>query len=150
MVNFKSYERYFKIIKSIRFERRDKMDFNIKEGISFESKKIVKEDMLASNFGSGDINVFATPIMIAMIEETALKLVDPKLPDEYATVGYNVNVDHIAPTPLAMEVTAEVELEKIEDRKLTFKVKVFDEKELVGKGTHQRFIVNVDKLQNKS
>ena len=126
------------------------MDFNLKEGLKFENKKIVKEDMLASNFGSGDINVFATPVMIGLIEEAALKAVDHKLPAGYATVGYNLNVDHLAPTPLGMEVRAEARLDQIEDRKLVFSVKVYDEKELVGKGSHIRFIVNTEKLQKKA
>lgn len=126
------------------------MNFNLKPGISFKNSKVVKKDMLASSFGSGAIKVLATPVMVGLIEEAALLAVDNYLPDGYATVGYKVNVDHLAPTPLGMEVRAEARLEDIEERKLTFLVRVYDEKELVGKGSHIRFIVDTEKLEKKA
>ena len=126
------------------------MDFKVECGLKSKENKIVTDEMLASKFGSGNINVLATPVMIGLIEEASLKAVDPELPEGYATVGYNVNVAHMAPTPPKMEVRAEARLKEVENRKLTFKVEVFDEKEKVGEGYHTRFIVNTENLQDKA
>jgi len=126
------------------------MNYNLEVGLKNENEKVVKENMLASKYGSGEVDVLATPVMIGLIEEAALKAVDSKLPEGYATVGYDLNVKHLAPTPLGMRVRAEARLEKIEDRKLNYSVKVYDEKELVGKGTHIRYIVNTKKLKEKA
>ena len=126
------------------------MEFALDSGLSYTNVKTVQEKMLASRFGSGDLKVLSTPVMIGFIEEAALKAVDDKLPEGYKTVGYNVDINHLAPTPLGMEVRAEARLNKIEDRKLFFEVQVYDEKEKVGEGNHIRYIVNKEKLEKRA
>ncbi len=106
--------------------------------------------MTARNMASGTLDVFATPSMIALIEETAWKSVAQELEEGMGTVGISLNVEHVAPTPVGMKVRCETELVKVDGRKLDFKVEVYDECDLIGKGTHSRFIVKNDKFQIKA
>lgn len=104
----------------------------------------------ARTVGSGTLDVFATPAMMALIEETSWRAVAPYLEEGQGTVGILLNVAHSAPTPLGMTVTCEVELTAVEGRKLTFKVNVQDEKTEIGSGVHERFIVDNQKFQAKA
>ena len=106
--------------------------------------------MTARNMGSGTLDVFATPAMIALIEETAWRSVAPELENGMATVGTNLNIAHVAPTPVGMTVRCETELAEIDGRRLVFNVKVSDESGEIGKGTHERFIINEEKFQKKA
>ncbi len=121
-------------------------EFNLKIGTVGETRTRVTEDNTAVKFGSGKVNVFGTPAMIALMEEASINAVDNLLPEQYATVGIDLRVKHIAATPISMHVTASAELVNIDDRKLTFKVEAFDEKEKVGQGEHFRYIVELDKF----
>lgn len=119
-------------------------------GIKGKESTIVNESNTAKTVGSGTLDVFATPAMIALMEETAWKSVAGYLEEGCGTVGISLNVTHDAPTPLGMEVTCESELVKVDGRKLTFELKAYDEKGTIGKGTHERFIVNDVKFQEKA
>ncbi len=110
----------------------------------------VTEDKTAEVMKSGTLKVLATPAMIALIEETAWKSVQSELGEGQGTVGTNLNVDHVAPTPLGMKVRCETELVEVDGRKLKFDVKVYDECGLIGKGTHERFIIVSEKFQAKA
>lgn len=122
----------------------------MESGIKFTLEKVVTNEMTARNMASGTLDVFATPSMIALIEETAWKSVAQELEEGMGTVGISLNVEHVAPTPVGMKVKCETELVKVDGRKLDFKVEVYDECDLIGKGTHSRFIVNNDKFQVKA
>lgn len=104
----------------------------------------------AKTMGSGSLDVFATPAMIALMEETAWKSVQPYLEEGQGSVGIQLNVDHLSATPLGMKVRCESEVTAVEGRKLTFKVAAYDEAGLIGEGTHQRFIVDNEKFQGKA
>lgn len=104
----------------------------------------------AKTMGSGSLDVFATPAMIALMEETAWKSVQPYLEEGQGSVGIQLNVDHLSATPLGMKVRCESEVTAVEGRKLTFKVTAYDEAGLIGEGTHQRFIVDNEKFQGKA
>ncbi|WDV45537.1 thioesterase family protein [Clostridiaceae bacterium M8S5] len=121
----------------------------LKIGLKARAEMIVSEKDTAKSFGSGDIEVFASPLMIGLMENAALKAVDDKLGAEYSTVGINVNVDHISATPVGHNVYAEAILKEIDAKKLTFQVSAFDENKKIGEGTHTRYIVNIDKFTNK-
>lgn len=119
-------------------------------GITFSIETTVTPDKSASSMRSGTLDVFATPAMIALIEETAWKSVAPQLEQGQATVGTALNINHLAPTPLGMKVRCETNLTAIDGRKLTFEAHVYDESGLIGNGTHERFIINAEKFQSKA
>ena len=104
----------------------------------------------ATAVGSGVLEVFATPCMIALMEKTACDSVIPFLEDGDGTVGTEVNVKHLAATPIGMTVRCESELLNVDGRKLLFKVEAYDETGLIGEGMHERFIVNNEKFQSKT
>lgn len=106
--------------------------------------------MTARVMGSGTLDVFATPSMIALIEETAWRSVAPHLESSMATVGTLLNVAHVAPTPVGMTVKCETELTEVDGRRLVFSITVSDECGEIGRGTHERFIINEEKFQKKA
>ena len=93
--------------------------------------------------------VFATPVMINWMEQTSLKLCQQVLPKGYDTVGTFVNVKHLAATPVGMKVRVIAEIEEVNGKMLTFKVKAYDEKTKIGEGTHGRAIIDVERFISK-
>ena len=93
----------------------------------------------------GEFKVFSTPSMTLLVEMAAHKVAEPHLKPGQGQVGLSVNIRHLAPTPIGKQVRAEAELTGIDRRKLTFKVKVFDDVEQVGEAEHERFVIDVDK-----
>lgn len=117
-------------------------------GIKGHAEGIVNNDNTAEKMGSGNLPVFATPSMVALIEEAAWKSLN--LEAGLSTVGTMMNVKHISATPVGMKVTAETELVEIDRKRLVFEVKAFDEAGLIGEGTHERFIVDSEKFLSKT
>ncbi|SES87711.1 Thioesterase superfamily [Natronincola peptidivorans] len=126
------------------------MDFNLSTGMKAKVEINVELKDTAVSFGSGGVKVLATPMMIGIMENAALKAVDFNLPEGYATVGTHLEVKHLAATPIGMKAYAEAELIKIEGKKLLFNVTAYDEKEKIGEGTHARYIISVDKFIEKT
>lgn len=93
----------------------------------------------------GDYKVFSTPSMTQFVEMTAQALAAPYLKPGQGQVGVSVNIRHLAPTPIGKKVRADAELVGIDRRRLTFRVKVFDDVEQVGEAEHDRFVIDVDK-----
>lgn len=122
----------------------------MEKGIKLTVETTATESNSAKTMKSGTLDVFATPAMIALIEETAWKSVAPYLEKGQGTVGISLNVSHVAPTPLGMAVKCETELVEVDGRKLKFEAKVYDEKGLIGSGTHERFIIDETKFQAKA
>ncbi|HAL60969.1 MAG TPA: thioesterase [Chloroflexi bacterium] len=118
-------------------------------GLRGEVKLVVREEDTAQHLGSGNVAVLATPRMITLMEMAGVAAVDHLLPPGQATVGGEVHVRHLAPTPLGMEVVVRSELIKVEGRRLTFRVEAFDEREKVGEGSNIRFIVDLAKFREK-
>ena len=119
-------------------------------GIIGQMTMKVEKEHAAAVMKSGTLQVFATPAMIALIEETAWKSVAEELEEGCVTVGTALNVKHLAATPLGMEVTCRTVLEEVDGRRLVFSVVVEDEAGKVGEGTHERFIVQGEKFQAKT
>lgn len=119
-------------------------------GVKNVIETTVTENNTAVAMGSGILSVFATPAMIALIEETAWRSVVPYLEPGQATVGTRLDISHVSPTPLGMTVKCETELIEADGRKLKFKAEVYDESGLIGTGTHERFIITADKFQAKA
>lgn len=122
----------------------------IKPGLTGEVREKVTENNTARAYGSGGVNVYATPAMIGLMENAALSAVDPLLPEGQATVGIAVSVRHLAATPVGMQVTAKAYLKEVDGRRLVFKVEAFDEKEKIGEGEHERFVINLEKFLDKA
>jgi len=125
------------------------MDFNLKIGMTNESILTVEEKHTASAYGSGSIYVFATPAMIGLMENAALNCVDEALGDQWTTVGTHVDISHSAATKMGKEAKAIAELIEIDGKKLRFKVTAYDEKQKIGEGYHNRYIINHEKFMNK-
>lgn len=100
----------------------------------------------AKAYGSGLVEVFATPAMIALMENTAHSSVQPYLPEGQVTVGSEVNIRHLKATPLGATVYGTSELLQIEGRKLTFKIEAYDMQGLIGAGTHTRYIIDIERF----
>lgn len=122
----------------------------IQIGIKGEKELVVTKANTAKAMGSGTLDVFATPAMIAMMENTAYESVAAELEEGSGTVGTALNVKHVAATPVGMKVVCETELVKVDGRALTFSVKAYDETGLIGEGEHERFIVYNEKFQAKA
>ena len=122
----------------------------LQTGIKGYQEETVVEGKLASNVGSGLVQVYATAMMIALIEKAAVLSVEPDLESGQGTVCTLVNVSHCSATPLGMKVHAETELIEIDRRRLVFKVAAYDECGLIGEGLHERFIIDMKKFQDKT
>lgn len=122
---------------------------DIKAGLKMTKRETVTEEKAAKTLGSGSLLVYGTPAMLLLVEKTAVALLEGHLDEGMTTVGTNLNVDHVAASPLGCEVCCEVELTEIDRKKLTFSVEVRDPAGIIGKGTHERFIVDAEKFQKK-
>jgi predicted thioesterase len=123
---------------------------DLKPGLAAESTLIVQPKYTAGHLGSGGVDVLATPIMIGLMEDAARRAVDPLLPPGQMSVGVNLNVTHLAATPVGMRVTARAELTAVDGRRLTFKVEAHDDKEKIGDGTHTRVVIDLDRFMTKA
>ena len=121
----------------------------LRSGMAGEAKLLVGEEHTAPRVGSGKVHVLATPVMINVIEAAALEAIEGFLPAGYQSLGTVLNVRHIAATPVGMQVRATAKVVKVDGRTISFSVAVFDEKELVGDGTHERVVVNVAKFDER-
>ncbi len=121
----------------------------LKVGLTKDILVTVTEAITASHLGSGTLAVLATPSMIALMEGTSHQAVAPFLAPGQSTVGVLVNVRHLAATPLGMQVRIKSELVAVEGRKLTFAVEAYDTMEKIGEGTHERFIIDLARFEDR-
>lgn len=119
-------------------------------GLKGHQEMTVTDEFTAKTMGSGVLDVYATPAMLALMEKTAFTSVAPYLNEGCGTVGIKVEIEHVASSPLGMKITCDSELTAIEGRKLIFSVEAFDEKGLIGKGIHERFIIESERFQEKT
>jgi fluoroacetyl-CoA thioesterase len=118
----------------------------LQPGLTGEVVRVVSEDITAHAMGSGGVHVLGTPAMLMLMEQAALTAVEPALPEGQTTVGTLLDVRHLAATPVGMQVTVRARLVAIDGRKLTYDVDAEDEREPIGRGTHERVIVDVDRF----
>ena len=118
-------------------------------GIKGRQELVVSKELTAKHIGSGTVLVFATPMMIALMEKTSQMSVKPYLEAGQETVGTHVDVSHDSAVPVGRKVWCESEVIDVDRRKITFKVAVYDDNGIVGQGTHERFIIDVKKFSEK-
>ena len=118
----------------------------LRPGLVGEVETLVDQAQLASALGSGGLEVFGTPALIALMERAARQCVEHLLPSGTITVGTRVEVRHLGPTPPGATVRARAELLHVEGRRLVFQVSAFDAAETIGDGTHERAIVDAARL----
>lgn len=123
------------------------MTFSI--GMKGRAETMVAPENTASAVGSGLVPVFATPMMIALMENAAVNAVSACLEEGQGTVGTRLSVSHDAATPIGMKVWAEAVLTQVEGKKLVFEVKAFDEAGPIGGGSHERFVIQTEKFLAK-
>jgi predicted thioesterase len=121
----------------------------IHAGLKGSAEITVGEQHTAPRIGSGKVHVLATPVMINLIEAAALAAVEDRLPPGFQSLGTVLNVRHIAATPVGMRVSASAEVVSVEGRTIRFRVEARDEKDLIGDGTHERVVVNVQKFDQR-
>lgn len=119
----------------------------VKIGLKGKAEKVVNSTNTAKAMGSGSLEVFATPALVAMMEEAAVNALD--LEEGQSSVGVSLDIKHTAATPMGLNVWAEAELVEVDRRRLVFKVQAFDEVEMIGSGTHERFLIEAGKFMAK-
>ena len=123
---------------------------SVEVGIKGRAEDVVSEKNTAQAACSGALPVFGTPFMTALMEKAAWTSIAPYLAPGESTVGTKLDVSHDSATPVGMQVWAEAEVTAVDGRKLTFAVTAYDEAGPIGKGTHERFIIQNDKFLAKA
>ena len=126
------------------------METNELIGLTRSEEIVVEHKDTAAVYGSGALEVFATPAMIAMMEMTSLKCVADKIGEENTTVGIAVNIKHLKASPVGHTIRCDAKVVEVDRKRLVFEVRCFDGSELVGEGTHERFVVNSAKFMSKN
>lgn len=122
------------------------MSDEINVGMVGESRATVTDNLTAKTMGSGNLPVFATPAMIALMEAAAVAAVASYLEPGQTTVGIQIDVEHIAASPVGEKVRAEAEIIAIEGKRIVFAVRAWDEQEMIGEGTHTRYLIDEEKF----
>ena len=119
-------------------------------GMKAEVTTLVEREDTAKEVGSGSLLVYATPCMVALMEGAACEAIEEALGEDKTTVGIELNIQHTSATPVGLEVRAEAEVTAVDGKIITFSLKAFDEAGEIGKGTHKRAIVPVQKFLDKA
>ena len=120
------------------------MEKSIRVGLIGEAITTVTSDLTAVTMGSGSVNVYATPAMIALMEAAAVSAIDPYLSEGRTSVGIEINVQHLSATPVGERITAMAEVTRIDGKRVILEVRAWDEREIIGQGTHTRYIINIE------
>ena len=119
-------------------------------GMKAEVCTLVEREDTAKEVGSGSLLVYATPCMVALMEGAACEAIGDALGEDKTTVGIELNIQHTSATPVGLEVRAEAEVTAVDGKIITFELRAFDEAGEIGKGTHKRAIVPVQKFLDKA
>ena len=119
-------------------------------GMKAVAESFVEREDTAKEVGSGDLLVYATPCMAALMEGAACEAIAEALKDTETTVGMELNIQHTSATPVGLDVRAEAEVTAVEGKVITFAITAFDESGEIGKATHKRVIVNSQKFLEKA
>jgi predicted thioesterase len=129
-----------------------KIEFSpeLKAGLRGEARVTVDKKNTASIWGSGALDVFSTPAMVALMEKASVLAAAPFLPEGCSTVGTSLNVRHLAASPVGAVIRAESVLTGVDGRKLFFETRAWDDNELIGEGLHERFVIDNKKFMEKT
>ena len=123
--------------------------FDTLKGLHHSEELVVEHKDTAAVYGSGALEVFATPAMIALMEKTCLISVCDKIGEGNTTVGIAVNIKHLKASPVGAAIRCEAELTEVDRRRLVFKVQCFEGDTIIGEGIHERFVVESAKFMAK-
>ncbi len=126
------------------------MEIELKTGLSAQAEMTVESKDTAKNVGSGLAEVYATPMMIALMEKAAYTTVQPLLPQGYSTVGIRIDASHLAATPVGMTVRAVATLIEVSGKKLVFDIEAFDARDKIGEARHERYLVEDSRFIQKA
>ena len=122
----------------------------LQSGLNAEVEITISETETAVHLGSGSLAVYATPAMVALIENAAVRALEGYLLEGQTTVGSHMDVRHLAATPVGMKVRAHAELIEVDGRKLTFQIQAWDEAEKIGEANHVRYVVDAERFMAKA
>ena len=125
------------------------MEYEMLKGLINSETLLVRHEDTAAVYGSGALEVFATPAMIALMEKTCLESVSDKIGEGNTTVGISVNIKHLKASPVGALIRCDATLVEVDRRRLVFEVKCFEEETLIGEGIHERFVVDSEKFMGK-
>ena len=117
--------------------------------LNAEIEHLVTDEDTAARWGSGLVPVFSTPALVGLMESAAVKILEGRLPPGQSSVGTRIDVRHLAATPVGMQVRARAELVSVDGRKLVFTIQAWDEVELIGEATHERYVIDEAKFLAK-
>ena len=118
-------------------------------GMKHTITEVVTAEKSAEQVGSGLLPVYATPAMIALMEKCASECVAPYIEESKSSVGTMLNVKHLSASPIGMQITCTATLTEVDGRRLVFSLEASDEKGPIGEGTHERFIIDIDRFMAK-
>ena len=125
------------------------MEYDMLKGLCHSETLVVEHKDTAAVYGSGALEVFATPAMIALMEKTCLESVSAKIGEGNTTVGISVNIKHLKASPVGALIRCEAKLVEVDRKRLVFEVHCFDGDTLIGEGIHERFVVDGEKFMGK-
>jgi len=122
------------------------MDTKLEVGVTYKSEHVVSSADTAITVGSGSLEVFGTPCMVALMENSAMMAVENLISDDHTTVGTHLDIKHLSATPVGRKVYSVATLKEVDGKKLKFWIEAYDEKAKIGEGFHSRFIVERKKF----
>ena len=125
------------------------MDYDMLKGLCHSETLVVEHKDTAAVYGSGSLEVFATPAMIALMEKTCLDCVNDKIGEGNTTVGIAVNIKHLKASPVGALIRCDAKLVEVDRKRLVFEVQCFEGENLIGEGIHERFVVDSEKFMGK-
>ena len=125
------------------------MEYDMLKGLHHSETLVVEHKDTAAVYGSGALEVFATPAMIALMEKTCLVGVSDKIGEGNTTVGISVNIKHLKASPVGAIIRCDAQLIEVDRKRLVFEVKCFEGDTLIGEGIHERFVVDSEKFMGK-
>jgi predicted thioesterase len=127
-------------------ENRVKLLHSIEAGLKTEATQKVTPELTATHIGSGSLSVYATPAMASFVEHTCASMVSELLPEGQTTVGVEIHLRHLAPTPVNSVVQIRAEVVFVDNNLISFNAQIFDEVELVGEAEHRRAVIEIDRF----